>query len=965
MRHLLFYLFAILSFVTIDAQIGELTYGGPGRELSNTVVQMANSRLLVGGATKSFAQEDQWRAYLVYTTHEGETIWDRTYDDYYNFRGIFPAADGSFKAFMPKYGSSSNLAESRLSLVSFNMQGEITSEVEFDNFDLRGTLETSDDNYLVIGQRSINTDGCGYTAKISPTGELLWSDCRGRIENDYAWRAIEDNEGNYIVGGISYRPGIITGSESMVTKYNASGEVQWEVFLGPEIEHGYYVGGIAQMSNGNYMITHLDQDTVELAPYLAAQMNILVQEISASTGEVLQSYEFERNGRELPTKLIPDGDNGFYCLGYRDLELGGKFNLDLIHISEDLEVEELANYGGLLDEFAADMTILDDDRLAILGRTNSFGYGEYDMYLVLTDEMGFVETNRIEGKVAHDTIQNCLVDNDEQGLDRWVVAVEGSAGTTYGLTFSGGHYSIPVNTGSYQVSTQEPSSYWLPCFESVPADVATSLTIADLPVQAEILCPDLATNVTTYFLEPCAQAAIVEVNYANWGTAAADSAYIDITFDTVLTVTDLGDLPGTSLGNNVYRYDLGQLDINAQGFFRVIVDVSCDLEEDQAVLLESQIYPDTICGPDGNFNGAVLELGARCTGDEVELTITNIGEDIMMGPQNYIVIEDAVLRETAPVTLEPDQALTLTYDATGTTFTLSIPQEPGAPGTTLLSTVVEGCQTLQGGGTATRGLTNQLPLEEDGLQSTAQFYFPSAAPTDFFNGTAFPNGFGPDHVVSPNTRIAYSLPFDFRSFDSLSAILLVVEPSPHLDLRSLRLEESSHPFQALIGAGNTLEFYFDNLPGRDAEQPGQGYINFSMGQKADLPVGTQIVNLYALQIDFNEEITIGQSFHTVGNADLTVIVSDDLPTASEEVLIKAFPNPFVDRVQFQWENLPKSEEVSLEIYDANGRLIDSASAAYVIGGNLSWDRGNIPAGVYQFVFSQGNEILQTGRILAH
>ncbi|MEM8584886.1 MAG: T9SS type A sorting domain-containing protein [Bacteroidota bacterium] len=956
MRFKILYFLLLACITSLYTQIEEHTYGGPENEFPGGLTQLANGDFLLCGSSSSFDQNDDSRAFIVKTDQHGEEIWRRAYDEFRSVVKVFEEANGSLTAIMIRAEGNFSINDDGAYIVALDAEGNLVSEIFVRNFDLRKAIRSSDGNFVLSGQTSFDSDGCAFTLKVSPSAEILWSDCRGRIENDYAWRLMEDDEGNYLTGGISYRPGPPTGSETILTKYSPEGNVIWESYLGPNDEHGYYASAMGQMNNGNYLIAQLDQTST-------SQMDILFQEVSAVTGEVLDSEGLQRTGRAFVNGMVADGAGGFYTVGNRDMNTQGGFDLEMLHIDENLQIVEVANFGSLLNEFGREIALVSTDRLALFGNTNSFGQGGNDFYFILPDSEGNLVTNRLSGLVSFDTFENCVIDDGEQGLDRWIVAAEGDEGTTYAMTFSNGHYSLPLNVGNYEVSTLPPSDYWLPCFESVPINVdGTSEVIVDHPMQAEINCPELTTNITTFFLEECPNG-IVRVNYANLGTAGVDSAWVDVVLDSLITVED-ADIPGTQIDGQTYRYEVGGISVNESDWFQIYISFDCSVEDGQGLLLESQIFPDTLCGPDGDFSGAVLEVDANCTGEQVQLTISNIGNGPMAEPQNYIVIEDAVLREVAPVSLAADQQLLLDYEALGSTFTLSIPQEPGAPGSTLLTTVVEGCNSSPGG-MSSRGYTNQFTLESDGSLATDLFYFPAADPMDFENGTAFPLGYGSDRAVSPGSSITYTLPFDFRASDTLTALMLSISPSPHLDLSTLRFVENSHPYQARIGRGNRLEIYFEDLPAHDPTQAGAGFISFSVSLRSGLPVGTQIVNMYDMQTDFNEIVELGESFHTVGSADLSVLVYDQEPEYAGSAQLEVFPNPFVHRVHFQWSSLPSKAAVRLDIFDTQGRIVDSQSVPYTEGGTLVWQRGQLPPGVYQFLLSQDQQRIQSGRLLAH
>ncbi|MEL6394122.1 MAG: hypothetical protein AAFR97_15365, partial [Bacteroidota bacterium] len=368
MRFKFLYLLLVGCVFTIAAQIEERVYGGPENEFSVGLTQMSDGSFLLSGSSASFDQEDGYRAFIVKADDQGAELWRRAYDDYRSAVKVFEEADGSLTALMIRAEGNFSINDDGAYIVSMSSNGDIVTENLVRNFDLRRVIRSSDGNFVLSGQTSINTDGCAITLKVTPVGEILWSDCRGRAENDYAWTLIEDAAGNYVSGGISYRPGPPTGSESIVTKYSSTGTVIWETFLGPNAMHSYYAGALGEKANGNYLVAQLDQIGT-------SQMDILFQEISSSTGQVINSEFLPRTGRAFVNGMVADGVGGFYTVGNRDMNTNGEFDVELIHIDGDLQVEIIANYGSLLNDFGREIVVTSNDRLALLGYTNSFGQG--------------------------------------------------------------------------------------------------------------------------------------------------------------------------------------------------------------------------------------------------------------------------------------------------------------------------------------------------------------------------------------------------------------------------------------------------------------------------------------------------------------------------------------------------------------------------------------------------------------
>jgi len=310
-----------------------------------------------------------------------------------------------------------------------------------------------------------------------------------------------------------------------------------------------------------------------------------------------------------------------------------------------------------------------------VGETQSFGQGIQDIYLLLTDFQGQTSSGMLTGTVGFDANDNCALDSAEFRLKEWLVRINDPFSTSYALSQGNGHYSIPLDSGQYTVDVFEPLAYWEDCLGQQPVvvDGGEQNTPLQHPQQAVAACPYLTSEVNAFFLDPCTGNKKVYVNYQNVGTQNADSASLVLTIDPLLNISE-SSRPFTQIDDHEFLFQLDTVAVNEQGQIVLTVDVSCDANEEQAFLLETAVFPDTLCfqTPPG-YSGAFLEVSANCSGDDVNLTIKNVGTGAMEAAHDYVVIEDAVLRESMPVQLGAGEELNLSYTALGVTYYLAIP----------------------------------------------------------------------------------------------------------------------------------------------------------------------------------------------------------------------------------------------------------------------------------------------------
>lgn len=145
----------------------------------------------------------------------------------------------------------------------------------------------------------------------------------------------------------------------------------------------------------------------------------------------------------------------------------------------------------------------------------------------------------------------------------------------------------------------------------------------NLNLKPTILCPNMYVDISTPMLRRCFSN-IYTVNYKNNGTIASPNTYIDVALDRFLTVNS-ASIPYTNLGNNVLRFNIGNVDYLSSGRFTIDVTVSCDSTIlGQTHCVEAHIYPDTVCAVAG-YTGPVISASAQCKHDSVEFKLRNRG----------------------------------------------------------------------------------------------------------------------------------------------------------------------------------------------------------------------------------------------------------------------------------------------------------------------------------------------------
>ena len=191
----------------------------------------------------------------------------------------------------------------------------------------------------------------------------------------------------------------------------------------------------------------------------------------------------------------------------------------------------------------------------------------------------------------------------------------------------------------------------------------------------------MSVEISTPFVRRCFENTYI-VNYCNNGTIPAEGAYVEVELDPSYQYIS-SSVAGTLIEGNLYRFDIGTVDLNDCGQFSIIIKVDCDdTTLGQTHCMTANIFPDIICtNPSASWSGASLELESECKEDEgvLEFKIRNVGDGGMDLEQGFVIIEDMIMLKSdnfESFQLQSGETKTLEVAANGATYRLKTPQVP-------------------------------------------------------------------------------------------------------------------------------------------------------------------------------------------------------------------------------------------------------------------------------------------------
>ena len=309
------------------------TFGGEEDDRAYAVQQTTDGGYIIAGRTESFGAGD-YDFYLVKTDEEGNEEWYQTFG-----------------------GEAYDIAYA--------------------------VQQTTDGGYIIAG--STNSFGAGdydfYLVKTDGEGNEEWSRTFGGVETDQASSVQQTADGGYIIAGRTESFG--AGDwDAYLVKTDEEGNEEWyQTFGGEEYDAVY---SVQQTADGGYIIAGYTES------FGAGGWDAyLVKTDGEGNEEWYQTFGGEEYDAVYSVQQTADG--GYIIAGDTTSFGAGSSDAYLVKTDEEGNEEWYRTFGGVALDAAFSVQQTADGGYIIAGRTESFGAGSNDAYLVKTDGEGVVE----------------------------------------------------------------------------------------------------------------------------------------------------------------------------------------------------------------------------------------------------------------------------------------------------------------------------------------------------------------------------------------------------------------------------------------------------------------------------------------------------------------------------------------------------------------------------------------------
>ena len=250
--------------------------------------------------------------------------------------------------------------------------------------------------YLMAGRTASHGEGDTdmHVIKLTTSGDILWNKRYGEEESEEASDVLPASDGGYLVVGSADdydEPGL---RNVRIVKLNTEGDILWEKSYGKpnSINSG---NAVVATDDGGYLIIG---NSISVEP--DATSNVYAVKIDVS-GNVLweNTYGGETNEEGKDIAVTPEG---FAIVGNTESYGEGRWDMWLLRI--DKEGQEIARhaYGGKDNEMGNAVITTQDGGLFLGGYSYSFSKGSLDAWVVKVDAAGQQQWHKSFGQESTD-----------------------------------------------------------------------------------------------------------------------------------------------------------------------------------------------------------------------------------------------------------------------------------------------------------------------------------------------------------------------------------------------------------------------------------------------------------------------------------------------------------------------------------------------------------------------------------
>ena len=320
-------------------------------------------------------------------------------------------------------------------------------------------VQTTDGGFALGGYT--NSYGAGlydqWLSKTDSEGNISWSAVYGGAETEYGQAVIQRNDGGYLLLG-SYSA---SGTTYMYLNFtDASGNSTQSGYFIPATGNtsGY---GVIQCTDGNFV------GVGSCNGFGPASTNIYLKKFDGS-GNNIWGYAIGTDNYEIGYDVVQRPDEGFAVVGVINTSDGGEDTY--FGMIDPLGTVEIAySVGGPDGDVGRAICKSADGGFAYIGRTWSFGAGQWDFYMVKRTSAGTLDWSRTFGGTDSELGEDITCTSDggfaltgkassfgAGGIDGWLIKTDALGNPEWSWVFGG-----TGNDAGYSVQQGADGCYYV------------------------------------------------------------------------------------------------------------------------------------------------------------------------------------------------------------------------------------------------------------------------------------------------------------------------------------------------------------------------------------------------------------------------------------------------------------------------------------------------------------------------
>jgi len=226
-----------------------------------------------------------------------------------------------------------------------------------------------------------------FNAEHAEPSWVMWSQTYGGADNDYANSVVQTSDGGYAIAGGTESFGA-GNTDFWLVKTDGAGKMKWnQTYGGADHDIAY---SLIQTSDGGYAIAG------EANSFIGESADFWLVKTD-ERGNMEWNRTYGGIGNDRANSVVQTSDGGYALAGSTEAFGAGEWDSWLVKTDEYGDMEWNKTYGGTRSEGASSLIVTSDGGFALAGSTSSFGVGLINFWLVKTDGAGNMEWNQTYG----------------------------------------------------------------------------------------------------------------------------------------------------------------------------------------------------------------------------------------------------------------------------------------------------------------------------------------------------------------------------------------------------------------------------------------------------------------------------------------------------------------------------------------------------------------------------------------